>query len=1593
MKLQNIQIFNLLLTLFLRFLSAQTFTDIGDVLPGFEDGAASWVDYDQDGDLDVCIRGYGGKLQGIYRNNNSQFTFSWGFASSEGPPPAWGDYDNDGFIDMLLNGIWGAPSVRLYHNNGSGGFTEIQLNLSDDPFTIAWGDFDNDGDLDILESNVNNLQPNAKLLENQGLNIFNEMINRNLIGSKWVVWGDYDNDRDLDILITDNAHSTVLRNDKGIFTNIMANTMGSDHFGAVWGDYDADGDLDIVIIKGYSTKLYRNDQNDIFTEVIGHNIPGYFAGSVAWGDCDNDGDLDLAIAGVDSNWVQFTKIFRNQGNDIFTEINTNLSGVYFGSVAWGDYDRDGDLDLLIMGREYPYSIAKIYRNDGIPANTLPSAPTNLSSQTQASTVMLDWNIAYDVETPAAGLTYNLRVGISPGGNEIVTPMISSTNGRRLIPVIGNVNQNLGWILKNLSNGTYYWSVQAVDNSFDVSGFAPEQTFTVQDTNLSWINSVYPTPNSLNALYDTGISASFKEDLNPISLNINTIKIKGSLQGSYNISNISYNSSTRIINFTTNHTFIAGEIINITLTTGIENNTGQEMPLPFTWQFTVRSDSSVVAFRPMLSLSVTNNPLKILSGDFNGNGYPDLAVLMNGFPGKATIFVNNGNGQFSEHQNLGFSNEIDIGATGDWNGDGYLDFVVVCPSTRLMSILMNNGSAYFTEISIITVLPYPKDIAAGDFDGDGDTDLALVIENQVSIYMNDGAGNFSETSRPTVSGSTRDNPTSIKVADWDNDGDLDLFILDYHSKSVSILNNDGTGTFRTLFVIGVSNYPGGFGVGDIDGDNDVDLVVGIHYGELEIFINNGEEGFSPGNITVNMPPLSGTKIQLADLNGDQRMDCIIYQNGMLHFLINDGGYNFHSYLIGTEGADRSIVCADFNRDGDVDLAGCDWSNKKITLFENEPYVSIDIPNWVAFGIVTPGDTKVRSLKIFNHGIGAVLHIDNIIPSSPAFVTTVSTDSIAAGDSLEIGISFTPVSFQRYHDSLTVWSDDQLNREAIIYLDGVGSQVNALTPSQNAIDIASDTEIQVSFDVEIDSSTLSNASIRLNGSQLGQYTSNSIQYNSASQTVTYVPDHLFMAGEVITASLTKQILTSTSDSLRNPFNWSFTVEASRGTGGLFNSQHLSIGNSPVSITSGDFDNDEDIDLAIVNSLSNNVSILLNNGSGNFALYQNVLVGDHPVAITSGDFDEDTDIDLAVVNDEDIKFSVLLNDGNAGFFETFTPTVPLGEIAICSADYNGDGHIDLAIGNQIDATISVWLNTGGGQFNWFFETAVGSSPQYIVSGDFDNDGMRDLAVGTSGSSKSIGVSIFRNNGEGKFDLSSVLISGNWTGRIAIADLNADGYLDLVTRSGEIIIWLNDQAGNFIRYQSLFNLLHQPHDIVLSDFDADGDLDLAIAMGEIAKIVRFFVNDGNGYFTHYSTSRVELDAFGLNSADFDGDGSLDLAVTNLGDHSLSVLLNGGLVSIDENLSIQPQEFTLYQNYPNPFNPNTTIKYALKKPTRVILKIYTVLGQEVKTLINEIQPTGVKSVIWDGRNNANELVSSGIYLYSIKAGDFRQTKKLLLFK
>jgi hypothetical protein len=123
----------------------------------------------------------------------------------------------------------------------------------------------------------------------------------------------------------------------------------------------------------------------------------------------------------------------------------------------------------------------------------------------------------------------------------------------------------------------------------------------------------------------------------------------------------------------------------------------------------------------------------------------------------------------------------------------------------------------------------------------------------------------------------------------------------------------------------------------------------------------------------------------------------------------------------------------------------------------------------------------------------------------------------------------------------------------------------------------------------------------------------------------------------------------------------------------------------------------------------------------------------------------------------------------------------------------------------------------------------------------------------------------------------------------------------------------------------------------------------------------------------------------------SYDEEYTVASDVGEFVLFRAAL-GVNEGLSV-PTVYALHQNYPNPFNPVTTLQYDLPEDALVNITIYDMMGRVVSNLVSSQQNAGYKSIQWNATNNAGQPVSAGLYLYTIQAGEFRQTKKMVLLK
>lgn len=375
--------------LFIAKAVAQDFNKIDINFPKLINGVIEWADYDNDGDLDFIVTGADEGIfhADIYKNegNNVFRNINAGIQGGTTGSVAWGDYNNDGFLDLLITGFYYINGdilyTKLYRNDRNDKFTEVNTNFLPLAYCKTgahFGYYDKDDKLDVLLAGI---APGSqiKIYKNEGDGKFSDVALSGILPAMGSIdWGDYDNDGDLDILsvgLRAGKESSIIYRNEGNnrFVDINAGLVDVGYNSACrFIDYDNDGDLDVIISGVHSsldergnsvltavTIIYKNEGNGQFKD-IDANLTGLEFGSIDWGDYNKDGKLDLLLTGSSLTYTRgdhgydyvdhpVTKIYANMGNDKFIDVSGALQNISHGDGRWGDYDNDGDPDIIITG--------------------------------------------------------------------------------------------------------------------------------------------------------------------------------------------------------------------------------------------------------------------------------------------------------------------------------------------------------------------------------------------------------------------------------------------------------------------------------------------------------------------------------------------------------------------------------------------------------------------------------------------------------------------------------------------------------------------------------------------------------------------------------------------------------------------------------------------------------------------------------------------------------------------------------------------------------------------------------------------------------------------------------------------------------------------------------------------------------------------------------------------------------------------------------------------------------------------------------------------------------------------------------------------
>ncbi len=430
---------------------------------------------------------------------------------------------------------------------------------------------------------------------------------------------------------------------------------------------------------------------------------------------------------------------------------------------------------------------------------------------------------------------------------------------------------------------------------------------------------------------------------------------------------------------------------------------------------VMGKASVVAGAPSMNWLNSENPATgadpqgVASGDFNGDGIPDLAVG-NRNDGTVTILLGNGDGTFRAGSIVNNVSSAQAIAVADFNDDNNLDLAVTNSGWNAVTILLDNGDGTFTpNISVLSTGVMPAGLAVGDLNGDGLPDLAVsnYANNTISVFLSNGDGTFTSAPAITMQGA----PQSIAVADLNGDGkaDMAVAVARPNNDSVAILLGNGDGTFAVNGKsLPVGEYPSSIVAADFNGDGKTDLAATIsEANSVAVFLGNGDGTFN----AVSSSPSTGNyplSLVTADFNGDGLPDLAVANAGgnTITVLLGEGNGNFTPASINlySSVSPVAIVAADFNGDGYADLSTANELGNTASVFVSQwqqtATATLNNVDPVGAGIHLV-NASYSGDPNFVGGTSATVILAGVV--APAVTVTPSSTSITTAQSLNLTIT--------------------------------------------------------------------------------------------------------------------------------------------------------------------------------------------------------------------------------------------------------------------------------------------------------------------------------------------------------------------------------------------------------------------------------------------------------------------------------------------------------------------------------------------------------------------------------------------------------------
>ncbi len=657
------------------------------------------------------------------------------------------------------------------------------------------------------------------------------------------------------------------------------------------------------------------------------------------------------------------------------------------------------------------------------------------------------------------------------------------------------------------------------------------------------------------------------------------------------------------------------------------------------------DRVLPSFVAPLSFDVGLGPHSVAVGEFNGDGIPDLATA-NLSSGNVSVLLGNGDGSFREARHFPAGDRPVFVTVADFNRDGIQDLAVANPRrdppwNGTVSVLLGNGDGSFQAARPFEAGSGPWSVAVEDFNGDGLLDLVTGS----TILLGNGDGTF-QGARPHGGPGG-----SVAVGDVNDDGRLDLAVAnESYDSTVSVLLGNGDGTFRPPRQFLVPRYVNSVVVGDLNGDGRLDVAAisstyGLDY--LSVLLGNGDGSFqSPRYFDIGGDPQS---VAVGEFNGDGRPDLAVANSDFpygVSVLLGNGDGSFQpARHFAAGGAPSSVAVGEFNGDGLQDLAVANGpyaalgsvsvllGNGDGTFQAPRGFAAGDYPSSVAVGEFNgDGLPDLAVANFYSNNVSVLLgRGDGSFQSARNFPAGARPISIVAGYFNGDGLQ-----------DLAVANNTPNGTVSVLLGNGDGT-------------------FQAARSFDIGAYPRSVAVGEFNGDDIPDLAAaNAGTFQNPDTTVSVLlgnGDGSFQDARHIKAGRGPQSVAVgefNGDGLADlavANRWSPIVSVFLGNGDGTFQDAGGLPYGAVSVAVGDFDGNNILDL-ILNS--GTVRALRGNGDGTFqTTHISYIGGSFTSSVAMGDFDGDGWADLAVANSESNDVSILLNAADdAAFFYVDAP-----------------------------------------------------------------------------------------------------------------------------------------------------------------------------------------------------------------------------------------------------------------------------------------------------------------------------------------------------